>query len=66
VPAAKKPALCRRLNLPLLILYGVGVTVGVGIYVLIGTVAAGEAPPAAKAGLCNCNARKLTPGRRCR
>jgi amino acid transporter len=39
MPAAKRPALRRRLNLPLLILYGVGVTVGAGIYVLIGTVA---------------------------
>src|SRR5690242_11342272 len=28
----------RRLNLPLLTLYGVGVTVGAGIYVLIGAV----------------------------
>lgn len=39
MPAAKQPALRRRLNLPLLILYGVGVTVGAGIYVLIGAVA---------------------------
>lgn len=30
----------RRLNLPLLILYGVGITVGAGIYVLIRSVAA--------------------------
>ncbi|MGZ3410361.1 MAG: APC family permease [Xanthobacteraceae bacterium] len=29
----------RRLNLPLLVLYGTGVTVGAGIYVLIGAVA---------------------------
>ena len=29
----------RRLNLPLLILYGVGVTIGAGIYVLVGSVA---------------------------
>lgn len=37
----KKPpvALRRRLSLPLLILYGVGITVGAGIYVLIGAVA---------------------------
>ncbi len=34
-----KPALARRLNLPLLTLYGLGVTVGAGIYVLIGTTA---------------------------
>ncbi len=32
-------ALRRRLGLPLLVLYGTGVTVGAGIYVLIGTVA---------------------------
>lgn len=32
-------ALRRRLNLPLLVLYGTGVTVGAGIYVLIGAVA---------------------------
>ncbi len=32
-------ALRRRLNLPLLILYGTGVTIGAGIYVLIGAVA---------------------------
>ncbi len=29
----------RRLNLPLLVLYGLGVTVGAGIYVLVGAVA---------------------------
>ncbi len=29
----------RRLSLPLLVLYGIGVTIGAGIYVLIGTVA---------------------------
>lgn len=35
------PALLkRRLNLPLLVLYGTGVTIGAGIYVLIGAVAA--------------------------
>lgn len=32
-------ALRRRLSLPLLVLYGVGVTIGAGIYVLIGSVA---------------------------
>ena len=32
-------ALRRRLNLPLLVLYGTGVTVGAGIYVLIGAIA---------------------------
>jgi APA family basic amino acid/polyamine antiporter len=33
------PALQRRLSLPLLVLYGVGITIGAGIYVLIGAVA---------------------------
>lgn len=38
--AANEPAhLSRRLTLPLLILYGLGVTVGAGIYVLVGTTA---------------------------
>ena len=32
--------LSRRLNLPLLTLYGLGVTIGAGIYVLIGATAA--------------------------
>src|SRR3974390_1859892 len=32
-------ALRRRLNLPLLVLYGTGITVGAGIYVLVGAVA---------------------------
>ncbi len=35
-----KPTLQRRLTLPLLILYGLGVTVGAGIYVLVGATAA--------------------------
>jgi len=35
-----KPSLQRRLSLPLLILYGLGVTVGAGIYVLVGAAAA--------------------------
>jgi amino acid transporter len=34
------PALKRRLGLPLLVLYGVGITIGARIYVLIGAVAA--------------------------
>lgn len=38
--ASQKVTLHRRLNLPLLTLYGVGVTVGAGIYVLIGAMAA--------------------------
>jgi amino acid transporter len=33
------PALRRRLGLPLLTLYGIGITIGAGIYVLIGAVA---------------------------
>ena len=33
------PRLRRRLSLPLLVLYGVGITIGAGIYVLIGAVA---------------------------
>ncbi len=36
----KQAHLRRRLTLPLLILYGLGVTVGAGIYVLVGTTAA--------------------------
>ena len=32
-------ALRRRLGLPLLVLYGTGITIGAGIYVLIGAVA---------------------------
>jgi amino acid transporter len=36
---AVAPALRRRLSLPLLVLYGVGITIGAGIYVLIGAVA---------------------------
>lgn len=37
--AAPKGQLRRRLGLPLLVLYGTGITVGAGIYVLIGTIA---------------------------
>src|SRR5579864_8887642 len=33
------PALRRRLGLPLLVLYGTGITIGAGIYVLVGAVA---------------------------
>lgn len=35
----KQTSLRRRLGLPLLVLYGTGITVGAGIYVLIGSVA---------------------------
>jgi amino acid transporter len=38
-PLELPPALRRRLGLPLLVLYGVGITIGAGIYVLIGAVA---------------------------
>ena len=36
--AGRQGTLRRRINLPLLVLYGVGVTVGAGIYVLIGAM----------------------------
>lgn len=39
VPTAT-PTLARRIGLPLLTLYGLGVTIGAGIYVLVGTTAA--------------------------
>ena len=39
LPLELPPALRRRLGLPLLVLYGTGITIGAGIYVLIGTVA---------------------------
>ena len=39
-PTIERPAvLRRRLGLPLLVLYGTGITIGAGIYVLIGAVA---------------------------
>ena len=38
-PVELPAALRRRLGLPLLVLYGTGITVGAGIYVLIGAVA---------------------------
>ncbi len=42
-----EPHLARRLTLPLVVLYGIGVTVGAGIYVLVGAVAGttGSAAP---------------------
>src|SRR5664280_1319399 len=39
LPSQPAAALQRRLSLPLLVLYGVGITIGAGIYVLIGAVA---------------------------
>lgn len=39
LPIELPPALRRRLGLPLLVLYGTGITIGAGIYVLIGAVA---------------------------
>ena len=39
LPVELPPILRRRLGLPLLVLYGTGITVGAGIYVLIGAVA---------------------------
>ncbi len=39
---AQKATLARALNLPLLVLYGLGTTIGAGIYVLVGS-AAGQA-----------------------
>ena len=43
-PIEMPPALRRRLGLPLLVLYGVGITIGAGIYVLIGAAAAHAGP----------------------
>ncbi len=37
---AEQPALLRVISLPLLVLYGLGVTIGAGIYVLVGETAA--------------------------
>ena len=47
ISAARPAQLKRRLGLPLLVLYGTGITIGAGIYVLIGAVAghAGEYAP---------------------
>jgi len=39
LPSRVPTALRRRLSLPLLVLYGIGITIGAGIYVLIGAVA---------------------------
>lgn len=38
-PETEKPRLKRSLNLPLLVLYGLGTTIGAGIYVLVGAAA---------------------------
>ena len=37
--ASVSPALVRSLNLPLAVLFGLGVTIGAGIYVLVGATA---------------------------
>lgn len=39
IPETGKPRLKRSLNLPLLVLYGLGTTIGAGIYVLVGAAA---------------------------
>ncbi|MCP4072737.1 MAG: amino acid permease [Hyphomicrobiales bacterium] len=39
-PPGEEPKLRRAIGLPLLVLYGLGITIGAGIYVLIGSVAA--------------------------
>jgi APA family basic amino acid/polyamine antiporter len=38
-PATERPTLKRSLTLPLIVLYGLGVTIGAGIYVLVGATA---------------------------
>lgn len=38
--AAPRPALRRVLGTPMLVLYGLGVIIGAGIYVLVGTIVA--------------------------
>jgi len=39
IPQTGNPSLKRSLNLPLLVLYGLGTTIGAGIYVLVGAAA---------------------------
>ena len=58
-PLDLPPALRRRLSLPLLVLYGVGITIGAGIYVLIGAVAghAGRVAPGSLARARRAQAR---------
>jgi basic amino acid/polyamine antiporter, APA family len=41
-PTPAPAALVRTLNLPLAVLFGLGVTIGAGIYVLIGATADGH------------------------
>ncbi|NNE53102.1 MAG: amino acid permease [Sulfitobacter sp.] len=50
-PVEEGPKLRRAVNLPLLILYGLGITIGAGIYVLIGAAAAEAGPYAPSAFL---------------
>jgi amino acid transporter len=54
--------LSRRLNLTLLTLYGIGVTIGAGIYVLIGAVAAHAGPHAPLSFLLGAIVMGLTVG----
>ena len=61
------PELQRSLSLPMVILYGLGVTVGAGIYVLIGEVAAGEqvlvSGAAGSTGMLACQVAKAAGAR---
>lgn len=58
----KQSTLRRRLNLPLLVLYGTGITVGAGIYVLVGPVAAHAGPYAPLAFIVAAIVMALTVG----
>ncbi|MGI9394367.1 MAG: APC family permease [Boseongicola sp.] len=49
--AGQSPKLRRAIGLPLLVLYGLGITIGAGIYVLIGSAAAAAGPYAPSAFL---------------
>ncbi|MGI9390748.1 MAG: APC family permease [Boseongicola sp.] len=49
--SGQSPRLRRAIGLPLLVLYGLGITIGAGIYVLIGSAAAAAGPYAPSAFL---------------